>query len=63
MYQYRLQIKWDYKKLKLQRSDSSVSAATGYGVGSRGSIPGRGKIILFSAADRPTLGLTQPSIH
>jgi hypothetical protein len=35
----------------------------GYGLDSRGSIPGMGKIFLFSTASRLALGLTQPPIE
>jgi hypothetical protein len=38
----------------------SVSIATAYGLDDRGSVPGRGKIFLYSTASRPTLGPTQP---
>jgi hypothetical protein len=39
--------------------DSSAGIATGYEVDGRGSIPGRGKIFLFSTASRPVLGPSQ----
>jgi hypothetical protein len=42
---------------------SSVGIATGYGLDGRVSIPGRGKIFLFSIASRPALGPTQPPIQ
>jgi hypothetical protein len=32
----------------------------GYGLDVRGSIPGWGKVFLFSTASRPNLGFTQP---
>jgi hypothetical protein len=35
----------------------------GYGLDGQGSIPGRGKIFLFSTASRPVLGPTQPPIQ
>jgi hypothetical protein len=35
----------------------------GYGLDSRGSIPGMGKIFLFSTASRLALGLTRPPIE
>jgi hypothetical protein len=38
--------------------DSSLGIATGYELDDRGSIPGRGKIFLFSIAYRPALGPT-----
>lgn len=31
--------------------------------GNRGSVPGSGKILLFSTVSRPRLGLTQPPFH
>jgi hypothetical protein len=34
----------------------------GYGLGGRGSIPGKGKIFLFFIASRPALGRTQAPI-
>jgi hypothetical protein len=44
--------------------DSLVGLASGYGLDSRGSIPGKGKIIiLFSTASRPALGTNQPPIQ
>jgi hypothetical protein len=43
--------------------DSSVGIAVGCGLDSQGSIPGRGKIFLFSTASRPALGPTQPPIQ
>jgi hypothetical protein len=39
---------------------SAVGIATGYELDGRGSIPGRGKIFLFSTASRPALGFTEP---
>jgi hypothetical protein len=33
------------------------------GLGDRGSVLGKGKILLFSIASRPALGLTQPPIQ
>jgi hypothetical protein len=45
------------------RTDSSVGIATGCGLESRGSIPGRGKIFLISTASRLALGPTQPPIQ
>jgi hypothetical protein len=35
----------------------------GYGLDGRGSIPDRGKILLFCAASRPALGPTQHPIY
>jgi hypothetical protein len=43
--------------------DSSVGITTGYLLVGWGSIPGRGKIFLFSTASRPIPGSTQPPIH
>jgi hypothetical protein len=43
--------------------DSSADIATGYGLDDPGSIPGRGKIFLFSIASRPALGPTQPPVQ
>jgi hypothetical protein len=40
--------------------DNSVGIATGYGLDCSGSIPGKGKIVLFSVASTPALGPTQP---
>jgi hypothetical protein len=40
--------------------DNSVGTATGYGIDGWGSIPGKGKIFLYSSASISTLGLTQP---
>jgi hypothetical protein len=40
-----------------------TSPATVYGLDGRGSIPDRGKIFLFPATLRPTLGSTQPPIQ
>jgi hypothetical protein len=37
--------------------------ATSYGLEGRGSVPGRGKIFLFSIASSPVLGPTQPTIQ
>jgi hypothetical protein len=42
--------------------DSSVDIGTGYGLDDRVSIPGSGKIFLFSIAFRPALGSTQPPL-
>jgi hypothetical protein len=39
----------------MQSRDSSVGIATGYGLDSRGSIPSRGKIFLFSISSELTL--------
>jgi hypothetical protein len=39
---------------------SSVGIATGCGLDSQGSIPGKGKIFLVSTASTPALGPTQP---
>jgi hypothetical protein len=44
----------------LKRLDSSVGTATSFKLDGRVSIPGRGKIFLFSIASRPALGPTQP---
>jgi hypothetical protein len=46
--------------LFIRSRDSSVGIAMGYGLDDPGSIPGRGKIFLFS---KPALRLTQPSIQ
>jgi hypothetical protein len=43
--------------------DSSVGIATGYGLDCRVSIPGRGKIFVFSTASRQALGSIQPPIQ
>jgi hypothetical protein len=43
--------------------DSSVDIETGYGLGDRGSIPGRGKICLYSTASCPALGPKKPPIQ
>jgi hypothetical protein len=43
--------------------DSSVDIAMGYGLKGRCSIPGRGKIFLFSTLSRPALVSTQPAIQ
>jgi hypothetical protein len=40
--------------------DCSVRIATNYGLEGRGSNLGSGKILLFSTACRPALGLNQP---
>jgi hypothetical protein len=40
--------------------DSSVGIATVYGMDSRCSIPGMGKIFLFFTTPRPALGPSQP---
>jgi hypothetical protein len=48
--------------LLLKSRDISVGIVTGYGLDGRGSIPGRGKIFLFSIASRPVLRPTQPPI-
>jgi hypothetical protein len=40
-----------------------VDIATGYGLDSECSVPGKGKIFLFSTAARPALGPTQPPIQ
>jgi hypothetical protein len=45
------------------RLDNSVSIVTDYGLGSWGSIPGKGKIRLFFTASSPALGPTQPPIQ
>jgi hypothetical protein len=39
--------------------DGSVGTATGYELNGRGSIPGLGKIFLFSTGFRPAIGPTQ----
>jgi hypothetical protein len=49
--------------LLLRSRDSSVGKAMGYRLDRRGSIPGRGKIILLSIESRPALGPTQPPIQ
>jgi hypothetical protein len=43
--------------------DGSVGMATGYSLGGRGSIPGKGKISLHSTASRLVLGPTQSPIQ
>jgi hypothetical protein len=43
--------------------DSSIGIVTGYALESRCSIPGRGKIFLFSIASRLTLRPTKPSVQ
>jgi hypothetical protein len=43
--------------------DSSVSIATGYGLDSRVSVPGRSKTFFYFTASRPALGRTQPPIQ
>jgi hypothetical protein len=43
--------------------DRSVNIATGYGPDARGSIPGRGKIFLFSTTSGPPMGPTQSPIQ
>jgi hypothetical protein len=40
-----------------------VGTATGFVLGGRGSIPGRGNFFLFSTASRPAVGITQPPIQ
>jgi hypothetical protein len=40
--------------------ESSIGIATGYGLGVRGSIPGRGNNFLFSTASRPAPRPTKP---
>jgi hypothetical protein len=47
----------------IEGQDSSVGIETGYGLDDRGSIPGRGEVILSSTASRPALGPTQPPIQ
>jgi hypothetical protein len=44
-------------------NDSSVDMAMGYGMDGRDSIPGKGKILLFSTESRPTLRPTEPPIQ
>jgi hypothetical protein len=47
-----------------QEPGSSVSIVSDYGLGDRGSIPGRGeRIFPLSSVSRPTLGPTQPSVQ
>jgi hypothetical protein len=48
---------------RLQSRGNSIGIVKGSGLYSRGSIPGRGKIILFSIASRPDLRHTQPPIQ
>jgi hypothetical protein len=43
--------------------DSSVGIVTEYGMDGPGSIPGRGKIFLFSTESIPTLGPTRPPVQ
>jgi hypothetical protein len=46
------------------RRGSSVSIVSGYGLGDRGSIPGRGKRIFpLTSVSRPALGPTQPYVQ
>jgi hypothetical protein len=47
----------------LQKSDSSVDIATGYGLDGQGSVLGRDKFLLFSTALIPNLRPTQPAIQ
>jgi hypothetical protein len=49
--------------INIRNLDSSVGIATGYGLDGPASIPGRGKIFLFSTTCRPALGPTQPPIQ
>jgi hypothetical protein len=44
----------------IKSRDSSVGIAMGYGVEDRGSIPGRGEILLFYTVPRQALGPIQP---
>jgi hypothetical protein len=43
--------------------DSAVGITTGYGLDTRSSIPGGGKIFLFFMVSRPALGPTQLPIQ
>jgi hypothetical protein len=43
--------------------DTSIGIVTSYGLDDQGSVPGRGKIFLFSAASRPDVGPTQPPVQ
>lgn len=43
-----------------RRRDSSITIVTKYGLDYRGSIQGRGNIMLFSMASGPSLGPTHP---
>jgi hypothetical protein len=53
-----------YSSLYVSRKirNGSISIGMGYGPNGWGSIPGRGKIFLFSIVSRPALGFTQPPI-
>jgi hypothetical protein len=46
--------------LLFKSQDSSVGIATGYELGGRGLIFGKGKIFLFPVGSTPVLGPTQP---
>jgi hypothetical protein len=50
-------------KLKIRCLDSKVGIAMDYWMDDRDSIPGKGKVFLFSIASRPGLGSAQPPIH
>jgi hypothetical protein len=45
-----------------RRLDRTVGIVTGYGLGGQGSIPGRGRMFLFSIRSRPTLRPTESPI-
>jgi hypothetical protein len=47
----------------ITNQDSSVGIATAFGLDSRSSRPGRGKISLFATTYRPFLGSTQPPMQ
>jgi hypothetical protein len=49
--------------LSLSTEINEKTCLMGYGLKGRGSIPGRGKVFLFSIASRPALGPTQPPIQ
>jgi hypothetical protein len=57
---YIINVRWS----TLQSYHSSVRGVfVGYGLYSRGWIPGRDKTFLFSITSRPVLGPTQPPIQ
>jgi hypothetical protein len=59
----RMSAQEDIISLKSTSGDSSVGIVTGYWLGRRGLVPGRGKIFLSSTVSRPALGPTQPPIQ
>jgi hypothetical protein len=52
-----------WTQIIFRSQDSSVGIAMGYGLDSRGSIPGRCKIFFFSTVSTLALGPTQPPIQ